>query len=104
MENVNIVFDPKRTAETNGRNICFTLEYHLQKFGFRQHYRDDTPRKNSSYKKWTACECYLEVLPVDTFHSSRLHTSVPLHLVTDAMLWMERHKQWVLEQLERELR
>lgn len=104
MEGINIIFDPERTKQTSGRNICFTLEFNYQKFGFRQHYRDDTPRKNAPYKTWTACECYLEVLPVDTFYSTKQHSSIPLSIVTDAMLWMERNKQWVLGQFEKELR
>lgn len=62
---------------------------------FRCHFRDDTPRKNATYKTYTTQAIYFEGCPTGERWSKSYHVAS----CTDAMIFMERHKQWVLETL-----
>jgi hypothetical protein len=76
-------------------NITFRFLYNGFAGHFRCHYRDDTPRKNATYKTYVTQEIYFEGMPTGEGWGK----SYRVASCTDAMLFLERHKQWVLETL-----
>ena len=83
----------------HGSNITVQIQNQKNTIGiFRFHYTDEG-RKNARYPDWKVWDAYFEGLPTSDIPGYT--PSVEVKNMTDLSLTVERHKQWIVENLKR---
>lgn len=81
------------TVSVEGANVRFEIRINNIPLKFRIHFIDKI-RKNSRYVDRTASDLYFEGLGTS---NSNLEGTYSITRATDALLFAERHTQWMLE-------
>lgn len=90
-------FDPEMT---HGSNAFMFVSYMGFSGMFRIHYHDKST-KRSTYRSLYAFDCYFEGVKPKVPGEYPVDASChKIETMTDLFIWVERHKQWLLEQWE----